>query len=950
MSPVLPLVGRAAQLEMLDSAVALVAGGRFAVVEVAGEPGIGKTRILAELGRRASESGLLVCAGGASEFEQEVPFGMYLETLNPLIAATEADTDEVRGVLSALHGDPAGTGKVQSVDRFRVFHGVRQLLNGARAAGVVLLLDDLHWADHASLELTEYLIRKPPQIPMLVAVAFRSAWPPVKLIDAIAYHGPAAIRISIPPLRSADLEALLPGVARRRRALILRASRGNPLYVQALSRLHDGALATVAGDPGLGVPDWADGSEHHILAGLGAEFTVLDPSVQRIAHAAAVIGDHATVELAAYVSQLATDTVVDGVDQMHRLGLVEVDGVQFRFRHPLMRAAAHALAGPAWRTAAHARAATYLRGRDCPLQILVHHTERSAQSGDEAAAEILIKGGQAFAYSTPAQAARWFGTALRILPEQGALRQERPLILLQYARALGLSGNLEKCREILAELRHCGEPVRSRAAAFGAVVARLRGDLDEAAALVDAQLRGGRLRPAAEAKLWVERAAICALREDTVGAISHAERALALLDANHSNMAAAAQALRAFGALYGGDTTAARRYVAAATRLVDTVPDTAVQPHVELFGPLAWVEMHLGNLPSAARHLTRAKCVVDGIGQSSALPYLLVVETALQTRLGDLALAVQLAEEAAATARRVHSAEMRAMAYAVLLRPLLWTAGPAAAIAVGARFSEGDRPRSRTWWRTAQVNLALAHAVAGDAGTCLDLLDAPEDSWPAGAPIAVLRQVLRTVALCSSGDVARARAAAERATEIAAEVCLAPEQGLAGYARAYAAARARRFEEADALAVQAAAEFAAVAAPLEEALAYHLAGNVRARAGQPQRARVAFGRARAGYQACGATWLLSVLDRDEREGARAAGRLDRRAGGDAHTLTTREREIADLVAGGFSNQEVAERLNLSRRTVESHLSRIFTKLEVRSRTAMANRLHALGSHPVVESP
>ncbi|MCW6011172.1 response regulator transcription factor, partial [Micromonospora sp. CPCC 205371] len=674
------------------------------------------------------------------------------------------------------------------------------------------------------------------------------------------------------------------------------------------------------------------------------------------------------------VARQPTDTVAEGAAQMSRRGLVDVDAARLRFRHPLVRAAAHQLAGPAWRITAHARAADHLRARGAPLQVVAHHTERSARPGDGTAAEVLIEAGLAFAYGAPAQAGRWLGTALRILPDPGKLR-ERPTVLLQYARVLGLSGDLERSREVLRELRDADEPVRTEAAVFGAVVARLRGDIDEAADLLDAELHGGRLRPAAIGKLHVELAAIAALRDDDAGAVRHAERALDLLG-DRPTLVAAAQTLRAFGALYAGDPEAARQHAATATRLAGEAGDGALRPHVELFGPLAWVHMQLGDLATAHQQLDRADDVIGSVRHSSATPYMLVVRVALLTRQGRLAQAVQVAEEAAAAATRVGSAEMAAMVDAVLVRPLLWTAGPEAALAVANRLVAAGRPRSRMWWRVAQVNLAVTHLAARDPQSCLAVLTGPAPAplgtpsahgtpappevaqaagvaWPGGPPTAVPWHALRALALADAGGAtpdagpdhapqagAGASVAspvvgglreAERAATLAESAGLAYESGLSGYAEATVAMRARRHPDAVALATIAADRFAAAGAPVEEALALHLVGRAYLRDGHHQRGKEVLTRAAAIYEACGASWLSSIVERHLGTAPAAPQRP-------ADALSAREREIATLVAAGLSNQEIASRLFLSRRTVESHLSRIFAKLGVRSRTAMANRL------------
>ncbi|HKS99341.1 MAG TPA: ATP-binding protein, partial [Rugosimonospora sp.] len=790
-----PLLARDREVELLDRVVARAAAGGFTVVAVCGEPGIGKTRILQELGVRATAAGLPVYAGHATEFEQEVPFAMYAEALGVLLDGQgPVRPDDVRIALAALRGHTGGPAPGRGVDRCRTYAGVRRLLAEDGRNGAVLLLDDLHWADHASLELTEYLIRKPPPIPMAVGIALRSARPPARLVDAIARHGPSAVRIDLPRLGHTDLAPLLAGASDRRRRMILRAGLGNPLYVQALSRLPDDALAALLAEHGPDQP-WAGDTGHHILAGLASEVLTLGPAAQAVAFALAVIGDQATVDIVAHVARVPRAEVIRAVDQMYGLGHVEVDGVRCRYRHPLMRAAVRALTGPAGQFEAHARAAAYLRERHGPVQVRAYHTEQSARPGDQVAATTLIEAGQAFAYSAPMQAARWLGTALRIMRDTGPLHALRSTAQLWYARALVLGGDLDAARAVLADLRHAEEPVRTEAEALRALAARLRGDIDEAAAILEAQLRRRAPAPAVEGKLHVELAAIGALREDAGAAVSHAERALALLDADRPALGAAAQALRAFGSLYSGEVTAACEHIAAAARMADAASDAVLRPHVELLGPLSWVEIQLGRLPEAGRHLSRAREVAESLGHSSALPYLLVVQSVLHARVGRLTSAVTLAREAAAAAEPVGSAEMRAMADAVCILPLIFSAGPAAAIAVAGPLAEADRPRSAMWRRVGRMNLAVATLAAGDPCGCLDLLSGPT-AWPANPSTAVLRQVLHGVALARLGETAAAQAAADRAEILATDCGLGYELGLAGYAQAHVAARARRYDEA----------------------------------------------------------------------------------------------------------------------------------------------------------
>jgi DNA-binding CsgD family transcriptional regulator len=374
---------------------------------------------------------------------------------------------------------------------------------------------------------------------------------------------------------------------------------------------------------------------------------------------------------------------------------------------------------------------------------------------------------------------------------------------------------------------------------------------------------------------------------------------------------------------------------------VDTTSDTDLRPYVEIISPLALTEIQLGNLLDAARHLARARRILDSLGPSSASPYLLVMEAILHTRTGQLPRAVELAEEATAAAERVGSAEMRAMATAVLSRPLMWTAGPAAALAVAG--DPAEQPRSRAWCRINRVELAIVHAANGDRRGCLDLLadsSTPPSTHP---PILVARHAIAAISFADAGNPHAAKDSSDRALALAVAAGLSYERALAGFSQAFIAYRMRRPDQAAALANVAAAGFAEAGAPMEEAMSHHLAGAAQLTAGQPDRGSEAFVRAEAGYTTCGAAWMSSVLASHRGSTGTPTGQVLPRTPGSGAPLTAREWEIAELTTTGLSNKEIAARLYLSRRTVESHLARIYAKLEVRSRTAMARRLADLAS-------
>jgi DNA-binding CsgD family transcriptional regulator len=899
------LVGRRDSVETLARAVDQVVRGHCAVVEVSGGPGVGRTRLLAEASALATAAGLTVREGRATRLGRDVPLALYTDVL-----PTETAPDQAAGTLR------------------------RQL-----SPGSALLLDDVHWADPDSLALTEFLIRTPPEAPLLLVVAFRTAQAPVQLVDAVTRAGERATRVRLNPLVPKEVEALFPDAGPDRQALLTRASNGNPLYLHALARLPDHALADLVRRQHDRDAVPLEEPARQVLRALAVDLVALDEPARRVAHAVAVVGEAAGADLVAWIAEQPVAAVADALDQLCGCGLGDMDGAWFRFHHPLIRLAAYDLAGPAWRLRAHARVADHLRAHDAPLPVLAHHVERSAQYGDEQAASTLLDAAESLVYQAPATAARWLGMALRVLPDSSPVLARRSAILLRYARALGLSGALSRSWEVLQEVLWDRHPTAAEAVPFGMVVARLRGDLDRAKTLRPDP--GG--RPAVEGQFELQRAALAALEENAEGVLTHARRALDLLDGQRPALAAGAHALAAWATLCTGEPARAHTHTEAATTLLDAVGDATLAPHAELFGPLAWVETRLGNLSAASRHLARACAVVELSEHSTALPYLLIVDAALRVRRGRLDDAMHLLDRATLAAEQLGSPEIRAMADAVRLRPLLWTAGPAAVFTAAGRLTALNRPRSRTWWRVARLNLGIAHAAAENVGPCLDLLTDPAVTWPPDPPAEVTRHATLAQAWAVAGDLTAASHAATEAETIARSAKLDYERALAWYAGAFVSARDGRLDHAGTLADAAADRFAACGAGIEEARARHLAGVVAAQAGRAEHSRDAFGRAKAGYAACHATWLLSTITRDQRRSAARSPRRGRLSATNPDTLTSRERQIADLVAAGLTNQQIATKLFLSRRTVESHLSHIFPKLDVRSRTALTRRLGETGS-------
>ena len=167
---------------------------------------------------------------------------------------------------------------------------------------------------------------------------------------------------------------------------------------------------------------------------------------------AAVAGDPFEPELAAAAAAMSEAAAMDAIDELLQLDLVRDTDVprRFRFRHPLVRRAVYEATAGGWRLGAHERCAEALAARGATAAARAHHVERSARQGDVAAVAVLRDAGEAAARLAPESAARWFGGALRLLP-QTAPAEERVELLLARARALAAAGHFTDSHEALLE-------------------------------------------------------------------------------------------------------------------------------------------------------------------------------------------------------------------------------------------------------------------------------------------------------------------------------------------------------------------------------------------------------------------------------------------------------------------------------------------------------------------
>jgi ATP/maltotriose-dependent transcriptional regulator MalT len=986
-----PFTGRKKELAELANLIPAVGGPGARVVAVVGEPGIGKTRLLRELCARTPDATVLW--GSATEFENQSAFAMFRAALDdflPALGAAELaalspeQLSLLRVVLPSLPAD--GTARPASyavpAERFRLHRAVRALLEAAaRSRRIVLVLDDLHWADEGSIELCQHLMRRPPEAGMLIALAYRPRQAPAPLRSVIAETLPRASTtvLELGPLGSAEAHALLaPTVDRPTRDRLYQLSDGNPLYLEALARRPPargvpGGLGTHAGL-------LLDEPVQRLLAG---ELANVGATALLVVRAAAVVGDIFDPALVAEVAGLDPAVVPDALADLVARDLIRPVGTggRFQFRHPLLRTSAYENCGAGWRIVAHRRAAATMRREHTAAGDQAHHVERYAVSGDREAIAILIEAADTALRGAPSVAAHWLRAALRLLPEDadavpgpatanGQARLQIPdrLVLLErLAMALGMSGRLVESREVLHELLALlprSTQRRAHVACFCALVERLLGRYAEANALLLAEMADVPNQDSTAAviiKIGLAHGGMLrgdfATERDWAGEAAATARRLA-----DRPLHAAALAVQALGSLMGvraggaaiGTVEEAREFAGTAAKIMDGLPDEQLIEHVDGLAILGAAELMLERLAEAERHQKRMLRAARDTGRVHLQTNMNLVLGSIHLRRGRLVQARDYFDDALDSALLTGSEEQRCLTQAWRAWIMALTGDLTGAVEVADETAVLAGSLPSYFAASARAHVAHVRFYAGDVDGAVDLL-----IERCGGPDLVAldsKTRLHSYLILTSAEVSRARypEALCWAERMAAGAVQWPNARTTGFVD-LAKAIALRDTQPDASfghAAAAAEFFGPQDDPVLLGWAELLAGQALASQQRYDAALARLAVARGLFEACDAALFVGFAERDQRRINAGQPRRRRNASADAEPgaavrLTRREQQIAGLVAEGLTNRQIAERLFLSTRTVETHLARVFAKLGVSTRSAV---VHALGTGPEAVPP
>lgn len=937
--------------------------GQGAVLEITGDPGIGKTGLLGRLAQLAVTAGARVARCHAVHGTTERG-----QIISEMLAALERQCPAV-----------SDSGPVAESD-------VRIVLERwAADQGGVLLLDDIHLCDEQSVRVIAQLLRTPPSGPLVMALAHRPRQTSSLLMDALERGAETGdvIRMALSPLAPQAVSTLLgrrraradrpfPATPLRKNRPAKRQASWEPMdqgtYAEQLHAASGGnprmlqILAAARWDPDewpLSAGPDRDGLRR-AAAPLLTELTSLTTSAIAAAGAAAVLGDPFLPAEVAAVSGLGVERTLSAFTELSAADLIRPLpwGGRYAFRHPVLSHVFLEHASPSMLLNAHTAALDLLTGLRAPAVQRARHAEYLVGSGGVPALHALIQGAAEATAQAPATAARWLSLALEHLPTGAEISATRAVLVLDCCRALTAVGHLREARSLAHDLlRHRSDlpdDLAVRAYAVCGEVERLLGRYQEADAVVHAGLdllpRPLPVPlPGPAAELITTHGRVQLFRDTYVQArdlVREAAEAASSIDP----MAPYLRALAAFGDTQLGLLPEAAGEVTECARLVDALPDATAASMPEVLAMLGCSELFHERLHDAYRHLERGLEATTGATRRYLRINQLVALCHLDQLTGRLDELGRRAREAELLARMIGADEAAGIALALRATALLWTRPCRETGRLIDVAEEGLSLASAVHGLRANVTaglLAYVQFYGGYPADCLRTLT------EAGGP--QLHRLLRPwqaslLALASTaalrcGDIDAARCWAAEAEATAGRLRLPLQQQHVRRAQAELHAATGDHDMAARLFHQAAESFRRAGLPVEHALTLVAGAPSAHTTGGISKALEWLDSAAKVSRACGARRILEEAAKTRAQlpmphpADRSAVMLSNMSTDPtAALLSKREREIAELAVMGKSTKEIAELLFLSTRTVETHLGNIYRKLGIRSRAAL---LHAL---------
>ena len=906
-----PLFGRDAEIETLRSLLDAIERGGGALV-LRGEPGIGKSRLLAEATALARERGIGALGTTGVQCEAHVAFSGLHQLLRPVRGHAARLLPAHRAVLDAAFG----LGDEAAPEHFRIAMAVLDLLCEVAAdAPLLVIADDAHWLDRPSSDVLAFVARRLESDPILLLAAVRDGF-------ASSFVGAGLPERPLSALDPASATALLdasprPLTATTRRR-ILREAAGNPL---ALIELPTVVAGVEQGTPMPGLVPLTDRLEQAFAA------RVSDlPEDTRLLLLTTALNDKERLSevLAAGRIVSAAPIDVDRLDPAVEAALVDVDERTVRFRHPLMRSAVSQGASVLQRRRVHEALADVLQAE--PDRRVWHRAALIAGTHEDVAAELEEAGRRA--------------------RRRGAVS----VAAIAWRRAAELSEPAQRARRLVAAAELAFELGQMD------IVALLLGEAE--------QLQPGPIERARA--IWIDE--MSQLRapgpEWATTLIATAEQAG---EAGDYDLHFALLWLVATRFHWADPGPQARQSLVEAARRLGDADDLhvlSIQAYADPFGHAPAVLAHVQKAAAETGHDTEALLylgnaavavgafdVADALlsagtqglradGRLGHLVYVLSVQGLVTTRRANWDVAIPAAEEARQLATELAQPLWQAAADTIISAIAGMRGDEDAAEQASAGAERIAAPiGSNAIVAMAQfgrVSAALGASRHDDAYHVAERLFDPTD--PAFHP---------AMASWIIGDLAEAALHAGRVEEARARVAQV-EAAAGDHPTFWLALSLRHARAVLADDEQAAALFEqALSAdlrrwPFQRGRARLAHGRWLRRQRQITEARAALREARDAFDVLG----CAAFSEQARRELRASGESSRRRDPTARDqLTAQELQIAHLAAEGLSNREIAQQLYLSHRTIGTHLYRIFPKLGITARGELSAALSAGAAAP-----
>jgi DNA-binding CsgD family transcriptional regulator len=932
------LLGRDAELAAMGRGIDAGRRGDGTLLAVEGSAGIGKTALLGWALRAAREGGMRALIATATPLEAAFPFGVARQLFDPARrelgeeAWAELSSGAARFSARALDERALEVADPSEDPGFATLHGLYWLTaNLALDRPLLLAIDDTQWADRPSLRFLTHLARRLEGLPVLVAIAVRSGDPPTDELLVSELLATAEQTLRPGPLNQAEATAFLRSRLGEATGAPLcaaahRATGGNPFLLGALV---DALLAGEVERSPQAVDSLRGVRLESVARVLLRRVALLPRGSYSLVTAAAALGGEASLVGAAELAQLDVAAAVRAAEALRGAGIL-APGPAVSFAHPVVRAAVYEGMPTDERRSLHLRAAERLLANGAPAEQAAVHYLAVEGAGDRRVVSTLRQAAhQASARGASDVAASCLRRALAEPPPE----EERPGISFELGLAELAADEPDSSARLVQAVHDFPDPRRRAEAALeAAILLGYNGDSPDVVSVCAAGLESkGAIDPELAANLESEMALWSFLDAATVGA--------------------GVDWVRAAGEREDPLTAPAAMIGAAWIRLADEARPAAVEMD-QIAGMVASGALFSRRSPVLAMSATWILAVGGRPGVTRDVGDAVVAAgqhqgSMLLTRVGrfwrgfagyELGLiADAVADSGAAFDVAVEGAGgAEGVAYAVssLIRSLVEADHTDRAEAALARAALPQELPRRIGFALLLESRGKLHSAQGRFG------DAAEDLLEAGRRWEELR-VRSPVPTSWRGDAALALhhiGREDEATRLAAEQL----------------ALARRAEEPRTLGrsllalgdVQGGASGRGL---LEEA--------VDVLEGTPARLELAkallsLGRAlrREGERVAARDALAEALDIAHRGGAkrvggmaheelRLAGARPRRAAlSGPRSLTPAERRVAELAAGGVPNREIAQRLFVSLRTVETHLTHVYGKLDIASRDELAAAL------------